>query len=112
MEAKSLLRDSAHFRHICIFPDKPKWQRVHKANIRLLVNTLGTDKIFAKSNRIRLKDDEINGNMEAIIEVVIQLIHEVKVEVRSWFTKFVWSRLWTSSSGSMNILDNKVRAIP
>ena len=58
MEAKSLLRDSAHFRHISIFPDKPKWQRVHEANIRLVVKTLGTDKMFVKGSRVCLKDDE------------------------------------------------------
>ena len=56
--AKSLLRDSAHFRHISIFPDKPKWQRVHEANIRLVVKTLGTDKMFVKGSRVCLKDDE------------------------------------------------------
>ena len=58
MEAKSLLRDSAHFRHISIFPNKPKWQRVHKANMRLVVKTLGTDKMFVKGSRVSLKDDE------------------------------------------------------
>ena len=59
MEAKSLLRDSVHFRHISIFPEKPiKWQRVHEANIRLVVKTLGTDKMFVKGSRVCLKDDE------------------------------------------------------
>ena len=56
IEAKSLLRDSVHFRHISIFPEK--WQRVHEANIRLVVKTLGTDKMFVKGSRLCLKVDE------------------------------------------------------
>ena len=46
MEAKSKLRDSAHFNHIRIFHDKPKWQRQHEANLRLMVKTLGTNKLY------------------------------------------------------------------
>ena len=41
MEAKSLLRDSEHYSHIRIYPDKPKWQRFHESNMRMLVKTLG-----------------------------------------------------------------------
>ena len=52
MEAKSLLRDSEHYSHIRIYPDKPKWQRVHESNMRMLVKTLGQNKLFIRGNRI------------------------------------------------------------
>ena len=52
MEAKSKLNASEHFRHIRIYPDKPRWQRQHEANVRLLVKSLGTHKLFIRGNRV------------------------------------------------------------
>ena len=52
MEAKSKLNTSEHFRHIRIYPDKPRWQRQHEANVRLLVKSLGTHKLFIRGNRV------------------------------------------------------------
>ena len=52
MEAKSKLNASEHFRHIHIYPDKPRWQRQHEANVRLLVKSLGTHKLFIRGNRV------------------------------------------------------------
>ena len=52
MEAKSLLRNSTHHSHISIFNDKPKWQRQHEANVRLVVKTLGTNKLFLRGSRV------------------------------------------------------------
>ena len=60
MEAKSKLRDSAHFSHIRIFHDKPKWQRQHKANLRLVVKTLGTNKLYVRGSRVCLTDEREN----------------------------------------------------
>ena len=57
MEAKSLLRDSEHYSHIRIYPDRPKWQRVHEANMRILVKTLGNDKVTLRGNRVLVCGD-------------------------------------------------------
>ena len=56
MEAKSLLRDAEHYLHIRIYPDKPKWQRVHEANMRVLVKTLGNDKVTLRGYRVLVCD--------------------------------------------------------
>ena len=58
MEAKSLLRDAEHYSHIRIYPDKPKWQRVHEANMRVLVKTLGNDKVTLRGNRVLVCDGD------------------------------------------------------
>ena len=58
IEAKSLLRNSPHHSHVSIFHDKPKWQRQHEANIRLVVKTLGTNKLFVKGSRVCVSNDE------------------------------------------------------
>ena len=45
--------------------------------------------------------------MKAIIEVVAQVILEVKVdemEVGSWFTRLLWSWPWRSSSGLIEMI--------
>ena len=52
MEAKSKLNTFEHFKHIRIFHDKPRWQRQHEANVRLLVKSLGTNKLFVRGNRV------------------------------------------------------------
>ena len=59
MEAKSKLRDTEHFSHISIVHDhKPKWQRQHEANLRLVVKTLGTNKLFIGGNRVCTTNDQ------------------------------------------------------
>ena len=58
MEAKSKLRDTEHFSHISIVHDKPKWQRQHEANLRLVVKTLGTNKLFIRGNRVCTTNDQ------------------------------------------------------
>ena len=50
MEAKSKLRESEHFSHIRIFHDKPKWQRQHEENLRLVVKTFGTNKLYVTNS--------------------------------------------------------------
>ena len=60
MEAKSKLRDSTHFSHIRIFHDKPKWQRQHEANLRLVVKTLGTNKLYVRGSRVCLTEEREN----------------------------------------------------
>ncbi len=60
MEAKSLLRNSAHNSHIKIFPDKPKWQRQQEANVRMVVRALGPDKLSMRGNRVCLSDENQN----------------------------------------------------
>ena len=52
MEAKSKLNTFKHFKHIRIFHDKPRWQRQHEANVRLLVKSLGTNKLFIRGSRV------------------------------------------------------------
>lgn len=56
MEAKSVLRDTVNASHIRIFHDKPKWQRQHEANVRLVVNTLGTNKLYLRGSRVCAHD--------------------------------------------------------
>ena len=60
MEAKSKLRDSAHSSHIRIFHDKPKWQRQHEANLRLVIKTLGTNNLYVRGSRVCLTDEREN----------------------------------------------------
>ena len=60
MEAKSKPRDSAHFNHICVFHDKPKWQRQHEANLRLVVKTFGTNKLYVRGSRVCFTDEREN----------------------------------------------------
>ena len=60
MEAKSKLRQSEHFSHIHITHDKPRWQRQHESNVRMVVKTLGTDKLYLKGSRVCLKDAQRN----------------------------------------------------
>ena len=59
MEAKSKLRESEHFSHIRIFHDKPKWQKQHEANLRLVVKTLGTNKLYVRGRFFFYKEDFI-----------------------------------------------------
>ena len=35
-----------------IIADKPRWQRQHETNVRLLVKSLGTHKLFIRGNRV------------------------------------------------------------
>ena len=58
MEAKSKLLDTEHFSHISIVHDKPEWQRQHEANLRLVVKTLGTNKLFIRGNRVCTTNDQ------------------------------------------------------
>lgn len=57
MDAKCSLRDSVHNKHVSIFHDKPKWQRQHESNVRLVVKTLGTHKLFLKGNRVCVQNN-------------------------------------------------------
>ena len=59
MKAKSLL-NTGNYRHISITHDKPKWQRQHEANLRLVIKTLGTNKLYLKGNRVCANDDDQN----------------------------------------------------
>ena len=52
IEAKSKLNTFEQFKHIRIFHDKPRWQRQHKANVRLIVKSLGTNKLFIRGSRV------------------------------------------------------------
>ena len=51
MEAKSKLRESEHFSHIRIF---------HEANHRLVVKTLGTNKLYVRGSRVCLTEEREN----------------------------------------------------
>ena len=51
MEAKSKLNTLEHFKHIRIYPDKPRWQR-QQANVRSLVKSMGTNKLFIRGGRV------------------------------------------------------------
>ena len=62
MEAKSLLRNSEHHGHISISHDKPKWLRQHEANMRLIVKTLGTNRLHIRGNRVCTSDDQQTWN--------------------------------------------------
>ena len=59
MKAKSLL-NTGNYRHISINHDKPKWQRQHEANLRLVIKTLCTNKLYLKGNRVCANDDDQN----------------------------------------------------
>ena len=61
MQAKSLLRNSEHHSHIRIYHDKPYWQRQHEANVRLLVKSIGSNKLYLKGNRVCEKDEGQNA---------------------------------------------------
>lgn len=52
MEAKSKLNNTEHFSHIHIAHDKPRWQRQHEANMRMLVRSIGANKLYVKGNRL------------------------------------------------------------
>ena len=58
MQSKSTLKNSTHFSHIRIYPDKPKWQRQQEANVRLLVKSLGENKLYLRGNRVCTKDGQ------------------------------------------------------
>ena len=66
MEAKSKLNTTEHFKHIRIYQDKPLWQRQHEANIRVLVKSLGSHKLFVRGSRVcergNHQDNWINNN--------------------------------------------------
>ena len=47
-----------NFKHIRIFHEKPRWQRQHEANVRLLVKSLGTNKLFVRGNRVCARGDQ------------------------------------------------------
>ena len=57
-EAKSKLNTFEHFKHIRIFHDKPRWQWQNEANVRLLVKSLGTHKLFVRENRVCARGDQ------------------------------------------------------
>ena len=40
MKAKSSLNTSARYKHIRIYHDKPKWQRLHESNMRQIVRSI------------------------------------------------------------------------
>ena len=52
MEAKSKLNTLEHFKHIRIYPNKPRWQRQQEANVRFLVKSMGTNKLFMRGGRV------------------------------------------------------------
>ncbi len=52
MQAKSRLNTTEHFGHIRIDHDKPRWQRQHETNMRLLVRSIGANKLYVRGNRI------------------------------------------------------------
>ena len=87
MEAKSRLRESAHFSHIRIIHDKPKWQRQHEANLRLVVKTLRTNKLYVRGSRVCLTDErEMTGTIrmgevKLVVEVEVEIVAVVQVEV-------------------------------
>ena len=85
MEAKSLLRDSEHYSHIRIYPDKPKWQLLHESNMRMLVKTLGQNKLFIRGNRIcdtaggqhnfnQSMEGKVEINQGAAVAVVVKVV--------------------------------------
>ena len=63
MKAKSSLNTSARYKHIRIYHDKPKWQRLHESNMRQIVRSIGTDKLVWRNNRVCEPDARLNyGN--------------------------------------------------
>ena len=66
MGAKSKLNTTEHFKHIRIYQVKPLWQRQHEANIRVLVKSLGTHKLFVKGSHVcergNHQDNWVNNN--------------------------------------------------
>ena len=61
MEAKSRLNGLDHYKHIRIYQDKPRWQRQHEANVRLLVRSIGSHKLFVRGDRVCEKGDQQAG---------------------------------------------------
>ena len=59
MAAKSKLRDAEHYNHVNIAHDKPKWQRQHESNMRLIVKTLGTNRLFVRGSRVCTSNDPL-----------------------------------------------------
>ena len=39
--------------------DKPKWQRQHESNMRLIVKTLGTNRLFVRGSRVCTSNDPL-----------------------------------------------------
>ena len=81
MEAKSKLNTFEHFKHIRIFHEKPRWQRQHEANVRLLVKSLGTNKLFVRGNRVCARGDQrkhgtipIDLKLMVTVKVVIEIV--------------------------------------
>ena len=61
MKAKSSLNTSARYKHIRIYHDKPKWQRLHESNMRQIVRCIGTDKLVWRNNRVCEPDARLNN---------------------------------------------------
>ena len=64
MEAMSRLNGLDHYnfyKHIRIYQDKPRWQRQHEANVRLLVRSIGSHKLFVRGDRVCEKGDQQAG---------------------------------------------------
>ena len=59
MAAKSKLRDAEHYNHVNIAHDKLKWQRQHESNMRLIVKTLGTNRLFVRGSRVCTSNDPL-----------------------------------------------------
>ena len=52
MDKKSSLAKSAQYKHVSIFHDRPYDQRMARANMKALVDTLGKDKLTMKGDRV------------------------------------------------------------
>ena len=86
MKAKASLNNSANFKHIRIYHDKPKWQRLHEANMRQIVKTVGANKLIWRNNRLFEADGRQNEWNRGIdggrgLEVAVE-VAEVVVKIK------------------------------
>ena len=52
MKSKSALNRSARYKQVRIYHDKPKFERDLEANLRLVVSTIGKDKLVMRGPRV------------------------------------------------------------
>ena len=58
LEAKSRLNRLDHYKHICVYQDKIRWQRQYEVYVRLLVRSLGLHKLCVRGYRVCKKDNQ------------------------------------------------------